>query len=60
VTKEEIAAQKPGSDKSMSVTEFIDILDIDPVFYESTTEAQRAQRPGEKPSSKIVCFKEAP
>ena len=53
VTKEEIAAQKPGSDKSMSVTEFIDILDIDPVFYEST-EFIAPDQGGEKPFALIA------
>jgi DNA end-binding protein Ku len=52
VTKAEIDAQKPGSDKTMSVTEFIDILDIDPVYYEST-EFIAPDKGGEKPFALI-------
>lgn len=52
VTKEEVDAQKPGSDKTMTVTEFIDLNDIDPVYYEST-EFIAPDKGGEKPFALI-------
>lgn len=53
VTKAEIEAQKPASDKTMNLTEFVDVNDIDPIFYEST-EFVAPDAGGEKPFSLLV------
>jgi DNA end-binding protein Ku len=53
VTQAEIDAQKPAKEENMSLTEFIDATDIDPVFYEST-EFIAPDKGGEKPFALLL------
>ncbi len=53
VTQAEIDAQKPAKEDNMILTEFIDVNEIDPVFYEST-EFIAPDKGGEKPFALLV------
>src|SRR5271157_5096117 len=53
VTQAEIDAQKPAKEDNMTLSEFIDATDIDPVFYEST-EFLAADKGGEKPFALLL------
>lgn len=53
VTQAEIDAQKPAKEENMTLTEFIDSTDIDPVFYEST-EFIAPDKGGEKPFALLL------
>jgi DNA end-binding protein Ku len=53
VTQEDINAQKPASDKVMTLTTIVKATEIDPIFYESN-EFIAADKGGEKPFSMLV------
>ncbi len=53
VTQAEIDAQKPAKEENMTLVEFIDATDIDPIFYEST-EFIAPDKGGEKPFALLV------
>lgn len=53
VTQDELNAQKPASDKSMMLTAWVDQMDIDPVYYEST-EFIAPDKGGEKPFALLL------
>jgi DNA end-binding protein Ku len=53
VTQTEIDAQKPAKEENMTLTEFIDAMEIDPVFYEST-EFIAPDKGGEKPFALLL------
>lgn len=53
VTKDEIDAQKPAKEEAMNLSEFVDVNDIDPIFYEST-EFIAPDKGGEKPFALLL------